>query len=45
MFMYYVHYFVPLGYLLTLNEYKTCHQVAKTLSFHMVYNLLLKSQG
>ena len=37
--------FAPLLYHLTLAEYGTYHHIAKILSFHMIYNLLLKSKG
>ena len=32
-------------YLLTVTEYETYHQIAETLSFHVMHNLLLNSQG
>ena len=43
--MYYGNNVVPLCYHLTLTEYEIYHEIADTLSFHKVYNLLLKSSG
>ena len=37
--------FALLGYLLSLTEYKAYHQIAKIMTFQMVYYLFLKSQG
>ena len=43
-YLYYGNHFVSLGYLLILIGYKTYHQLAKIFSFHMVNNLLFKTQ-
>ena len=37
--------FYPLGNQLYLTKYEIYHDIAKTLSFNMVYNLLLKGLG
>ena len=37
--------FVPLDYPLNLTEYEAHHWIGKIMTFHMVYNLFLRSQG
>ena len=44
-YLYYGTHSVPLGTQLNLNEYGIYHQIAETISFNMVYNLLLKGWG